>query len=77
MRFFLKDSDNPNNLLSQFHEYASGYNYKLPPFWSFGYHQSRWGYQNITAIENVITKFEENDIPLDTLWSDIDYMVNS
>jgi len=26
----------------------------LPPFWSLGFHQSRFGYDNITVIENVI-----------------------
>lgn len=26
----------------------------IPPFWSLGFHQSRFGYENISVIENVI-----------------------
>lgn len=47
----------------------------IPPFWSLGNHQSRHGYTNITFLENVITGYETNDLPLDVLWGDIDYMV--
>jgi alpha-glucosidase (family GH31 glycosyl hydrolase) len=55
------------------------YNQKsaIPPFWALGYHQSRWGYRDITALQNVISNFKKNDIPLDTLWSDLNYMIDS
>ena len=46
----------------------------LPPMWSLGYHQSRYGWRNIAKVKEVVGKFEENDIPLDVIWSDIDYM---
>ena len=46
----------------------------IPPFWSLGFHQCRWGYKDINALETVISKYQENSIPLDTIWSDIDYM---
>lgn len=39
-----------------------------------GFHQSRWGYVNVSMLEDVLKKYKENDIPLDALWSDIDYM---
>ena len=42
-----------------------------------GYHQSRWGYDNIQSLQNVILNFQKNDLPLDTLWSDLDYMINN
>jgi len=45
----------------------------IPPFWSLGYHQSRWGYENITVIQDVIKNFKDKDIPLDTIWNDMDY----
>ena len=48
----------------------------IPPFWSLGYHQSRWGYKNITYLLNTIESFKKNDLPLDTIWSDIDYMID-
>lgn len=37
-----------------------------------GFHQSRYGYKNISKIEEVIKRFEEEKIPLDTIWLDIE-----
>ena len=46
----------------------------LPPLWALGYHQCRW-YGYVQAdIENLAAKHRELDLPLDTLWLDIDYM---
>eukprot|EP00830_Metopus_es_P013391 TRINITY_DN3243_c0_g3_i1.p1 TRINITY_DN3243_c0_g3~~TRINITY_DN3243_c0_g3_i1.p1 ORF type:complete len:828 (+),score=128.41 TRINITY_DN3243_c0_g3_i1:125-2608(+) len=46
------------------------------PYWAFGYHQSRWGYRDIIHLKDVVHKFEEFNIPLDTIWMDKDYMEN-
>ncbi len=48
----------------------------LPSFWALGWHQSRWGYKNTKILQNVVDKYNENKIPIDTIWSDIDYMQN-
>jgi len=37
-------------------------------------HQSRWGYKNITYLENVLDSYRKNNLPLDTIVSDIDYL---
>lgn len=73
-RFFLGDS-NPEALIERFGFYNGRAD--LPPFWSFGYHQCRWGYADIGQLKAVISNFQKHGIPLDTLWSDLDYMVNS
>lgn len=46
----------------------------IPPFWAFGYGQSRWGYKNEEDIRTVAEKYSEAGIPLDSIYMDIDYM---
>ena len=46
----------------------------LPPLWALGHHQSRWGYGSASDLISVAARFEENLIPNDGLWLDIDYM---
>ena len=47
---------------------------QLPPRWSLGFHQSRYGYKSQDEILGVADKFRELQIPCDVLWMDIDYM---
>nr|BAE20170.1 alpha-glucosidase [Schwanniomyces occidentalis] len=44
------------------------------PYWSLGYHQCRWGYDTIEKLSEVVENFKKFNIPLETIWSDIDYM---
>jgi alpha-glucosidase (family GH31 glycosyl hydrolase) len=48
----------------------------LTPYWGLGYHQCRWGYRNLSDLQAVVTNFNKYRIPLDALWTDIDYMLN-
>ena len=72
--FFLGDK-NPQTSLDMYHEYIGGWS--LPPFWSFGYHHSRWGYKNLSEMESILSKFEDNDFPMDAMWNDIDYLYDN
>lgn len=47
---------------------------KLPPLWSLGYHQCRWGYYPESEFMSIAQKFRDKKIPCDGLWLDIDYM---
>ncbi|KKZ66865.1 alpha-glucosidase [[Emmonsia] crescens] len=49
----------------------------LPPlqqYYTFGFHQCRWGYKSWTELESIVSNFEKFKIPLETIWSDIDFM---
>lgn len=70
-KIFLGDQY-PDTSLKQYHAYINGF--AMHPFWAHGYHQCRWGYDNSTKMVNVWKNFTALDLPIDTIWSDIDYM---
>jgi alpha-glucosidase (family GH31 glycosyl hydrolase) len=72
-RFFLGEK-NVEATIEKFQFYSG--RSQIPPFWSLGFHQCRWGYDNVSALEAVLDGYEKNDIPLDTIWTDIDYMID-
>ena len=46
----------------------------IPPKWAFGIGQSRWSYENADAVRGVVARFRENNLPLDCIYLDVDYM---
>lgn len=46
----------------------------VPPFWAFGYQQSCWGYSKADEFKEIQHKYHSNNIPLDCIYMDIDYM---
>jgi len=58
---------------------VSGYTYltgttPLPQMWTLGYQQSRWGYECADDINYVVDNYRKEQIPLDVIHFDIDYM---
>ncbi|KAH8367842.1 hypothetical protein KR084_003461 [Drosophila pseudotakahashii] len=47
--------------------------HELPQLFSLAYHQSRWNYNDERDVTAVSAKFDEFNIPMDTMWLDIEY----
>lgn len=47
----------------------------FPPYWSFGFQLSRWGYKDLNDMKEVITRTKKANIPHDVQYADIDYML--
>ena len=46
----------------------------IPPKWAFGATQSRWSYMNEDEVREVVANYRTNNMPLDAVVLDIDYM---
>ena len=66
------DGPTPASVLRQYTELTG--RMPLPPRWTLGHHQSRWGYTSQQQVLDVAAKFRERNHPCDALWLDIDYM---
>ncbi|KAF4620385.1 hypothetical protein D9613_000962 [Agrocybe pediades] len=45
----------------------------MPAHWSLGYHQCRWNYVSSEDVRTVQQRFDEEDMPVDVFWLDIEY----
>ncbi len=70
--FYLFAGPTPEQVLKQYHQLIGLPH--LPPYWALGWHQCRWGYKNISEVKSVVENYAKSQIPLDTMWNDIDYM---
>ncbi|KAL0478430.1 lysosomal alpha-glucosidase [Acrasis kona] len=62
----------PQQVVQQYHDLIG--RPAFVPYWSLGFHQCKWGYDNINNTIAVVENYKKNDLPLDTIWNDIDYM---
>ena len=46
------------------------------PQWALGWNQCKWGYNTTDALRENIDNYKKYNLPLDTQWSDIDWMEN-
>ncbi|CAG8606975.1 13228_t:CDS:2 [Funneliformis caledonium] len=70
--FYIFLGPTPSDVVTQYTEVVG--RASLPPYWALGYHQCRWGYHSVKVLEKVVSKFKSNNIPLETIWTDLDYM---
>ncbi|KAF2098633.1 putative sucrase-isomaltase [Rhizodiscina lignyota] len=43
-------------------------------YWTYGFHQCKYGWQDAMELAEVVLNYSRANIPLETLWTDIDYM---
>ena len=69
---YLLSGGNENAICKEFRTLI-GRSY-IPPKWAFGLAQSRWGYKTEEDVREVARQYKENDLPLDMICMDIEYM---
>lgn len=47
---------------------------KLPPFWAMGWHASGNGLESLEEVKDIVSKYNENNVPLESVWLDGKYM---
>ena len=70
--YYITLNDSPENALVSIHDIIG--HPTLPPYWSVGFHQCRWGYSNDRDIRYVYQNFTKYELPVDTFWGDIDIL---
>ena len=75
INYFITFGDTPEEAISEIHRIIG--RPTLPPFWGFGWHQCRWGYKSTKDLEDVLNNYLKYDIPLDGIWTDLDFLSNN
>ena len=70
--YYLTINDTPDEALISLHDIIG--HPTLPPFWSLGFHQCKWGYENTKEIRDVYESYRGSELPIDTFWGDIDIL---
>ncbi len=72
MYVYIITGENEKDIVKQFRRLI-GRSY-IAPKWAFGYGQSRWGYRSAEDIREVAEEYRKRNIPIDSIYLDIDYM---
>ncbi|GJN69968.1 alpha-glucosidase [Purpureocillium lilacinum] len=70
--FWFVAGPSPTDVVKQYGKIAG--TPALQPYWGLGFHQCRYGYQDAYNVAEVVQNYSLAKIPLETMWTDIDYM---
>lgn len=71
--FYFLSGPTPTEVIAQYQSGIVGYP-AMQMYWTFGFHQCRWGYQNWSVLQEIVDGYANAGIQLETIWNDIDYM---
>lgn len=69
--YYVMTGPEPSRVVASYHK-LTGF-MPLPPKWTLGFHQSRFGYGSQQQLLDIATTFRNLQIPCDALWLDLDY----
>ena len=75
INYFITFGNTPEEAIAEIHRIIG--RPLLPPFWALGWHQCRWGYKATKDLENILSNYQIYDIPLDGIWTDLDFLRNN
>ena len=70
--YYITINETPDKALISIHDIIG--HPTLPPYWSLGFHQCRWGYSSTQEIRDVYENYVAHELPIDTFWGDIDIL---
>lgn len=70
--YFVFLGPTPQSVLADYHQVTGAP--ALPPLWSLGFHQSRYGYRTQDEVLEIAAQFRQREIPCDAIHLDLDYM---
>lgn len=68
--FYFLMGPTPNEVISQISQVIG--KPAMMPYWAYGFHHCRFGYKTIEQVESMRDRYEQANIPLDNVWTDIE-----